>query len=291
MNISFFSLQFKQFLTLILLCVFSSGFAQTVFSSGFAQTVYYANSTSGNDANTGLIGSPKKTFKGVYAVATANSIIDLTGTFSWEAVDEDMDNLNTGFTLAKNLIIRGQGADQTIIQAHTTQASADRRVFTIDTGVTLLFDKLTIRNGKTTQEGGGIYNLGTTTLTNCRLTNNSANSGGGGISHMAATTLTLNGCTLDSNSANAGGAIKNGSLTGGAVNLTISNSTFAFNTQTATIGTYGGGALWILDGTTRITNATFAHNNLSVGSGRGPSLWVRSGTFKEQYFCQEYSRW
>ncbi len=250
-----------------------------VFTASFAQTVYYANSATGNDANSGLTAADsKKTFKGVYAVATANSIIDLTGTFSWEMLDEDADNGTTGFTLSKNLTIRGQGADQTFIQAHTTQTSADRRVFTVDTGVTLLFEKLSIRNGKTTQEGGGIYNLGTTTLTNCRLTNNSANTGGGGISHMSATTLTLNGCTLDSNSANAGGAIKNGSLTGGAVNLTISNSTFAFNTQTATIGTFGGGALWILDGTTRINNATFAHNNLSVGSGRGPSLWVRSGT-------------
>ena len=250
-----------------------------VFTASFAQTVYYANSVTGNDANSGLTAADsKKTFKGVYAVATANSIIDLTGTFSWEMLDEDADNGTTGFTLSKNLTIRGQGADQTFIQAHTTQTSADRRVFTVDTGVTLLFEKLTIRNGKTTQEGGGIYNLGTTTLTNCRITNNSANTGGGGISHMSATTLTLTGCTLDSNSANAGGAIKNGSLTGGAVNLTISNSTFAFNTQTATIGTFGGGALWILDGTTRITNATFAHNNLSVGSGRGPSIWVRSGT-------------
>jgi hypothetical protein len=130
-----------------------------VFTASFAQTVYYANSATGNDANSGLTAADsKKTFKGVYAVATANSIIDLTGTFSWEMLDEDADNGTTGFTLAKNLTIRGQGADQTFIQAHTTQTSADRRVFTVDTGVTLLFEKLTIRNGKTTQEGGGIYN-------------------------------------------------------------------------------------------------------------------------------------
>jgi len=233
MNKSFFSIQLNQWFTILFLFVVSSSFAQTVF---------YANSVTGNDANSGLsAAAPKKTFTSIFAVAPAGSIIDLTGTFTWTDVDETT-AVTSGFTINKNMTIRGQGADQTIIQAHTTQASADRRVFTIDTGVSLFFEKLTIRNGRTTQEGGGIYNLGTTTLTQCRLTSNRANLGGGGISHMASTTLTLTGCTLDSNSANAGGAIKNGNLTGGAINLHISNSTFAFNTQTATIGTFGGGA-------------------------------------------------
>ena len=194
-----------------------------LFSSGFAQTVYYADSVNGNDANSGLAGFPKKTFTSVFAAAPAGSIIDLTGTFTWSDVSETTAAIS-GFTISKNMTIRGQGADQTIIQANALPNVANRRVFTINSGVSVVLEKLTIQNGKVANldntvspaDGGGVYNSGTLTLNYCRISQNYAIAGssysggsGGGIMHTSNNTMNINGCTFDNNQANSGGALVN----------------------------------------------------------------------------------
>jgi|GEM_PF-1642630 gliding motility-associated-like protein len=268
-----------------------------LFSSGFAQTVYYADSVNGNDANSGLAGFPKKTFTSVFAAAPAGSIIDLTGTFTWSDVSETTAAIS-GFTISKNMTIRGQGADQTIIQANALPNVANRRVFTINSGVSVVLEKLTIQNGKVANldntvspaDGGGVYNSGTLTLNYCRISQNYAIAGssysggsGGGIMHTSNNTMNINGCTFDNNQANSGGALVN-NFNNASGSFIITNSTFAYNKQLALVATVGGGAIWILNGINIITNCTFSYNDLNnsngSGTGDGASILIRQGNVK-----------
>ena len=77
------------------------------------------------------------------------------------------------------------------------------QIFNVTSNITVFLNSFTITNGYTTNYGGGIYNGGTLTLTNCILLGNNAPSGdgydglGGGIYNAG--TLTMNQCTLSGN--------------------------------------------------------------------------------------------
>ncbi|VAW42509.1 hypothetical protein MNBD_CHLOROFLEXI01-1452 [hydrothermal vent metagenome] len=71
---------------------------------------------------------------------------------------------------------------------------------------------ITIFDGNTPSNGGGIYNSGILTVTNSTLSSNSANNGGGIYNNSGTTTVTNS--TFSGNSANNdGGGILNGSNT------------------------------------------------------------------------------
>jgi hypothetical protein len=84
---------------------------------------------------------------------------------------------------------------------------------------------LTISNGHGGL-GGGIYNAGTLTVSNCTLSGNSAGGAGGGIENLE--TLTVSNCTLSGNSAFYGGGIRNVVALGGT--LALNNTIVANNT-------------------------------------------------------------
>ena len=83
----------------------------------------------------------------------------------------------------------------------TINARAASRVFQIDGGVTASLSGLTITGGSADQ-GGGLLNSGTLTMTNCTISGNSASKGGGGLASFGA--LTLTSCTLTGNHADSG---------------------------------------------------------------------------------------
>jgi hypothetical protein len=244
---------------------------------GFSQSAnVYTNSSTGNDlTGDGTQGNPYKTFHKAYQMVTAGGTIYLDGTFDWTNPGETGDAVTSGYTIAKSLTISGLGSDQTIIQADPTANTTNRRVFTINSGVTVIIEKINIRNGRVANldntvsnaNGGGIYNLGVLTLNYCRFSSNYSLAGaslsggsGGAIKHYSGTTLTIYGCTFDNNQANNGGAIEN-EFNIANCNLVITNSTFAFNKQLATVATVGGGALRIANGTSNlITNCTFSNS-------------------------------
>ena len=263
---------------------------------GFSQSAnVYTNSSTGNDlTGDGTSGNPYQTFHKAYQMVTAGGTINLSGTFDWTNSAETGDAITSGYTIAKNITIIGEGSDQTIIQAHPTANTTNRRVFTINAGVTVNVQKVTIQNGRVANldnsvypaDGGAIYNDGTLTLNYCRFSSNFALAGGsysggagGAILHNANNTLTINSCTFDSNQAQCGGALTNnfGNANGRFV---ITNSTFAFNKQLATVATVGGGAIWILNATNIITNCTFNANELTTGTGNGASILVRQGSVR-----------
>ncbi len=83
------------------------------------------------------------------------------------------------------------------------------QIFNVGSNTFVFLNSLTITNGYSTNNGGGIYNNGTLTLNQCTLTGNSAANFGGGIYNGG--TLTLTNCTLSGNSAETygGGGIFN----------------------------------------------------------------------------------
>ena len=61
------------------------------------------------------------------------------------------------------------------------------QIFNVASNITVFLNSLTITNGYSGGDGGGIYNSGTLTLTNCTLSGNSATDGGGGIYNTTTT--------------------------------------------------------------------------------------------------------
>jgi CSLREA domain-containing protein len=181
----------------------------------------------------------------------------------------DLDIANNG-----SVTITGAGARTTTINGNATD-----RVFDVLSGATLSASGLTITNGKvgTTENGGGVRNNGSVTLTDAAVSGNvagdasSCNSVGGGIANDATAlvltrvavlgnqascdgggidtdlgTFTATDSTIAGNAmlnVNAGGAGLDFD-TGGAVQLT--NDTVAFNTNTNAArpaGVFGSGSL------------------------------------------------
>ena len=103
------------------------------------------------------------------------------------------------------------------------------RVFQIDRMVTASFSGLTITGGSSTGFGGGVYNGGTATFTDCIISGNTSRYGGGMLSEGA---LTLDHCTISGNSASIEGG---GLWTAGEA--TITGCTISGNTS----GDVGGG--------------------------------------------------
>jgi hypothetical protein len=186
--------------------------------AGFTQSAnVYTNSSSGNDnTGDGTQGNPYQSFHKAYQMVATGGTIYLSGTFDWTLSEETGDAVTSGYTIAKNITILGEGSDQTIIQAHPTANTTNRRVFTINSGVTVTIEKVNVRNGRVANldntvypaDGGAIYNSGTLTLNFCRFSSNYALAGGsfsggagGAIQHVANNTMTINSCTFDNNQA------------------------------------------------------------------------------------------
>ena len=153
-------------------------FVFSIVQFGNAQTIY-VNRVTGNDATgNGTSGSPYKTFHKGYTMASSGNTINLTGTFTWTDTDETGDAATSGYTINKNLTITGQDAGSTIIQAASTENTADRRIFTPG-NYTITIQNLTIRHGYiTNSSGGAAIRLGGTTiftLSNCIIERNTIN--------------------------------------------------------------------------------------------------------------------
>jgi hypothetical protein len=135
------------------------------------------------------------------------------------------------------------GTGQTI----TIDGGGTSRVFQNFSGVVTL-NNLTIANGHTTANGGGVFNSGPLTVTNSTFLGNSA-AAGGAIFNSGAGTLTVTNCTFSGNAGAGGGAINSGH--GG----TVTSSTFSNNSA----GVAGAGAAILANNTTvQVTNSILA---------------------------------
>ena len=97
---------------------------------------------------------------------------------------------------AYSVTIEGPGAS--LLDVSGNNAS---RVFQIDQSVTASLSGLTISDASTTGNGGGVYNQGTTTITDCTITGNtsSGTDGGGGVYNKSGSHITLVDTTISGN--------------------------------------------------------------------------------------------
>jgi hypothetical protein len=180
-------------------------------------------------------------------------------------------------SLAKNVTIDGAGAFITIEGGSTQGSSSNARPFATNSGVTADLNDLTISNGHVVGVGGGIFNNGTLTVSNCTLSGNVAVSSdgsavvGGGICNGG--TLTVSNCTLLNNRADLGGGIYNDGGT-----LTVGNSTLSGNSAGLGGGIYNSNIMTLNN--TIVANSTHggdivndggtvtgSHNLIDDGSG------------------------
>jgi hypothetical protein len=229
----------------------------------------------------------------------------LAGTITLNTSSSDLEVTN-------NVVIAGPGAD--LLQIDGNQAI---RVLHVGSGAEVSLSGLSIQNGKivlsgVADGGGGIFNEGTLSLTNCLVTNNQvtvslAGTGnetlycqGGGIFNTG--TITLDHCTLSDNSANLliddiqAGNDNGGGLYSNHGDVTLTDCTIVGNSanvqeaiQDGDVVAYGGG-LTCDNGTLTMTGCTVANNNATGGAspdyppseaspaGRGGGIHVYSST-------------
>ena len=169
--------------------------------------------------------------------------------------------------ITSTLIITGNGAASTIVEASISPNTVFYRVFHVDGTGNMTLNSLTIRNGSqqnSTVFGGAIFNSGALTIHGSIISGNSSD-GGGGIYNGGTLTVdysTISGNISGNNVAGRGGGIYNQGT------LTLTNSTVSGNLA----GAYGGGIY--NTGTLTLNNSTVSNNTSdsdddNVGDGGG----------------------
>jgi len=173
---------------------------------------------------------------------------------SGEAGEDDNISGDLDINTIHTITIIGDVAETTFIDGNQVD-----RVIHIHNGVISIFG-ITFQNGKSQtlivdsgENGGGIYNNGSLTLTDCVITNN--RSGSGGIYNLIA------------RPGGYGGGIYNcGSLT--ITNCTISDNHTGSGVPATDIGSIGGNGGGISNsGTLSLTNCTIKNNTIGNGGG------------------------
>ena len=165
-------------------------------------------------------------------------------------------NFTNGITINKDITIDGKG--------HTIDAKNLGRIFSIGEGFTVTLTNATLINGRAV-EGGAIYNDGSLTLSDVKLSDNAADGYGGAVFNNGE--LVVSDSVFDSND-----VLNRGSASvdyGGAAiynwydgNLTVSGSNFTNNIKNYKNGDNLVGAI------TTIGNATVSGSNFVNNSGR-----------------------
>jgi hypothetical protein len=162
---------------------------------------------------------------------------------------------NEHIIIDRSLTIQGAGAGSTIVDG-----SNNGRIFHINGNYTVEISALMVQNGNSSpQDGGGIFNQGMLTITDCTISGNYAGNRGGGIYNVG-DTLTMTGCTISGNEADDGGGIYNA-----VGEVTLTNCTVSDNTARA--GNGGGISTVIQDATLTMTNCTISGNKASNDGG------------------------
>jgi hypothetical protein len=239
------------------------------------------------------------TLRSVIASAQSNDTIDFDPSLDGKTIK--LSSARGQLSIAKNLDIEGPGAGLLAISG-----GGAVRVFAVGSGVTLTLGGLTIENGFADQ-GGGIDNLGSLTLSYDVLSGNQAvgdtnTSGiGGGVFNEAGANLSVTHCTF-ANNQSVGGVGRGWG--GGIVNegsASVTASTFTANVSTGgslpqqpdlTAGVGFGGAIASIFSSSSLTvnNTTFTGNQAIDGLGQnagggalasalGSSLTVSNSTF------------
>ena len=171
--------------------------------------------------------------------------------------DDEAAGFVGGVAINKDIVIDGKG--------HTISAEDLGRIFSIDEGFTVTLTNATLINGKA-DKGGAIYNDGSLTLSDVKLSNNAADSYGGAV-------------------------FNNG-------HLVVGNSVFdandIVNRGSASVD-YGGAAIYNwYDGTLTVSGSNFTNNIKNYKNGDrlvGAIATIGDATISDSYFVNNAGRW
>jgi hypothetical protein len=135
-------------------------------------------------------------------------------------------------TIPTNTILTGAttGSGATLTNLVTVNGASASTVFTLSGGTVAILNNLTIENGTSGGNGGGISNSGRLTVNESTFTGNSANNGG---AIDSSGTVTVSGSTFYNNSGTSGGGAIDDTQGG---SLAVTGSTFYGNNSTTNTG-------------------------------------------------------
>jgi hypothetical protein len=256
-------------------------------------TVFMVNSTGSGSTGTGTSG----TLPYVIGLANANpntggSLIKFDSTV-FPASSSTTITLTSTLSLSETpgpeMIVGTVSTAVSGLPAVTVSGGGDVGVFSVTSGVTASITELTIANGSTGTNGGGILNQGTLTISDSTLTGDTAAGLGGGIENNAGT-LTVDDTFLAQCSAQSGGGgieddggtlnVSGGGIedneaidgNGGGINITPGTTAVSISISSVSIEDNladDGGGINIATGTTTttVTDSTVAFNTAEDGGG------------------------
>lgn len=230
-------------------------------SCSLREAIIAANTNAPSGATSGECASGSSGSTDTVNVPAGTYTLTQVGSESSTATNATIGDLD----LTQRMMIIGAGRDATIVDG----AALGSRVMHLD-GSTEAFgiSQLTIRNGTTSGDGGGIFvdSVMSASFVDIRIFGNSAESDGGGIAiWTSATPVIVNRVLIDSNEAEWDG----GGIYFDSVGLQISNSQITGNQA---FGANGEGAgLWLNAGTVTISRSAIAEN-ISTNDGGGVYL-------------------
>ena len=171
--------------------------------------------------------------------------------------DDEAANFVNGVIINKNIRIDGKG--------HTIDAKNLGRIFSIGEGFAVTLTNATLINGKAV-EGGAIYNDGSLTLSDVKLSDNAADSYGGAV-------------------------FNNGEL---VVSDSVFDSNDIVNRGSASVD-YGGAAIYNwYDGVLTVSGSNFTNNIKNYKNGDrlvGAVATIGDATISDSYFVNNAGRW
>ena len=156
----------------------------------------------------------------------------------------------------------------------TVSGNNSFRIFSVNPGIVVIINNLTMANAVAGSNGGGIYSQGNLTLNYCTVRNCTTTGWGGGVFNQSGI-LTTNFCAIRNNTTGPGGGPGGG--------LYNHSGTFNLNTteiSNCTTGTGGhGGAMWTYNNaSTTIINCTFSGNRALPGIGFANGIGIGATT-------------
>lgn len=214
---------------------------------------------------------------GSLPAAVAGASAGDTVTFSVSCPPGSPIVLSSTINIGVNLTIDGPGGSALAVSGNHSVG-----VFNVPSGVTAIISGITIEDGNTASDGGGIDNAGAVIVTNSTVSANNAGVQGGGINNGAGGTLIVLDGVVSNNTANGPGtcSVSGDGCGGGIYNdgvAEVTGSTVSGNS----VGLVGGGIASSNGGVSGVINTlTVIDSTLSDNStnGSGGAIYVNTGS-------------
>jgi hypothetical protein len=223
--------------------------ASSEFSGAFTAVDICPGGVVTTTADSGVAGTLRSCIIWANGNPGADTLTVPAGTYNLSIAGTGEEAATTGdLDITDDLTLNGAGAASTIIDGNALD-----RVFDFIAGTSEL-SGVTVRNGNTNSNGGGILNHSNLTLSDLTISGNTANHGGG-IDNLVGASLTLSRATVSGNTATSTGGGFRDRGTSALTNVTLSGNAAS-----------EGGGMEIRDGTTML-NVTITANSAPQGGG------------------------